>query len=124
VRLFKPGAACRDCGLFWTFEDKQILNAFLDKHCLSPTAGGRLPALACPVCGSGNTVFGNMKAARQDDVDLFAGFTPHRKPGLLGFLTYVPTIMTGSGEQAFACRDCGAIVDLGEKENLKRLPES
>ena len=40
ITLFAPGAelarqslACRDCGLVWTFADKDKLNKFLRKHC-------------------------------------------------------------------------------------------
>src|SRR5262245_28478751 len=28
--------ACRECGLMWTFADKEKLNRFLEKHCDRP----------------------------------------------------------------------------------------
>ena len=33
VPLHRQSLACRDCGLIWSFADKQKLNSFLKKYC-------------------------------------------------------------------------------------------
>jgi hypothetical protein len=36
VSVGRQSFACQDCGLMWTFGDKEKLNRFLEKHCEVP----------------------------------------------------------------------------------------